>query len=80
MLGEHPLGLVGEAGDQGDGGEGVAEPFAAALGELVEGIVDEVVGIVAAVRAGGGHGRPAGGQAVAVLTVAPTAARRFLSR
>src|SRR5712691_7622340 len=82
VLGEHALGLVDEAGDQRDGGEGVAEPLPAALGELVEGVVDEVVGIVAAVRAGGGHGGPAlsgGGQAVAVLMVAWTAARRFLS-
>ena len=38
VLGEHALGLVDEAGDQGDGGEGVAEPSAAAFGELVEGV------------------------------------------
>jgi len=42
VLGEHALGLAGEAGQQGDGGEGVAEPFVAAFGELVEGVVDEV--------------------------------------
>ena len=44
------LGPVDEAGDQGDGGEWVAEPFPAAFGELAEGVVDEVVGVVAAVR------------------------------
>src|SRR6266571_8273264 len=55
VLGEHALGLAGEAGQQGDGGEGVAEPFVAAFGELVEGVVDEVVGVVAAARPGRGR-------------------------
>ena len=41
---------------QGDGGEGVAEPFPAAFGELVEGVVDEVVGVVAAAGRHGGEG------------------------
>ena len=83
MLGEHPLGLVDEAGDQGYGSDGIAEPGAAALGEGGEGVVDEVVGVVAAVRTAGGHGGVPGwpwGQAVAVLMVVSTAARRFLSR
>ena len=44
------LGLVDEAGDEGDGGDGVAQPRLAAFGELVEGLVDEVVGVVAAAR------------------------------
>src|SRR6266536_241067 len=57
LLGEHALGLVDEAGDQGDGGDGVAEPFPAAFGELVEGAVDEVEGVLATARPGrGGHG------------------------
>ena len=51
-LGEHSFGLVDEAGEQGDGGERVAEPFPAPFGELVEGVVDEVVGVVAAARPG----------------------------
>ena len=46
--GEHAFGLVDEAGDQGDGGDGVAEPSSASFGELVEGAVDQVVGVVAA--------------------------------
>ena len=41
---------------QGHGGDGVAEPLAAAFGELVEGVVDEVVGVVAAARRYGGDG------------------------
>jgi hypothetical protein len=42
VLGQHPPGLVDEAGDQGDRGEGVAEPFPATLGEPARGVVDEV--------------------------------------
>jgi hypothetical protein len=41
VLGEHSFGLVDEAGDQGDGGERVAEPLVPAFGELAEGVVDE---------------------------------------
>ncbi len=56
VLGDHALGLVDEAGEQGDGGERVVEPSAPAFGELAEGVVDEVVGVVAAARRGrGGH-------------------------
>src|SRR5205807_9654149 len=56
--GEHAFGLVDEAGDQGDGGDRVAEPSLPAFGELVEGVVDQVVGVVAAARpVSGGHGR-----------------------
>jgi hypothetical protein len=46
VLGDHALGLLDEAGEQGDGGEGVAEPCLAAFGEFGEGVVDEVVGVV----------------------------------
>src|SRR5206468_1412147 len=54
--GDHAFGLVDEAGEQGDGGDGVAKPSSAALSELVEGAVDQVVGVVAAARRDGGHG------------------------
>src|SRR5260221_3826151 len=57
-LGEEAFGLVDEAGNERDGGQVVAEPGAAALGQRVKGVVDQVVGVVAAARAaaGGGHG------------------------
>src|SRR5258707_1983765 len=54
-LGEEALGLVDEAGDEMDGGQVIAEPGAAARGERVEGVVDQVVGVVAAARPGDGH-------------------------
>jgi len=60
-LGEAALGLVDEAGDQGDGGEVIAEPGAAALSERGQGVVDEIEGVVAAVRSwAGGHAQGAG--------------------
>src|SRR6266480_274803 len=55
-LGQEAFGLVDEAGDQGDGGQVVAGPGAAALSERGEGAVDQVVGVVAAARAGPGSG------------------------
>jgi hypothetical protein len=39
-LGEAALGLVDEAGDQGDGGEVIAQPGAATLSERGQGVVD----------------------------------------
>jgi hypothetical protein len=56
QFGQAALGLVDEAGDQGDGSQVVAEPGAGALGERGERGVDQVVGVVAALRAGDGHG------------------------
>ncbi len=53
-LGEEAFGLAGEAGDEGDGGQVVAGPGAAALSERGEGVVGQVVGVVAAARAGSG--------------------------
>jgi hypothetical protein len=50
--GEEAFGLAGEAGDEGDGGQVVAEPGAAPLGQRVEGVVDQVVGVAAAARPG----------------------------
>ena len=53
QFGEAALGLVDGAGDQGDGSEVIAgQPGAATLSERGQGVVDEVEGIVAAVRAG----------------------------
>ena len=49
-----------QAGEQGDGGEVVAEPGAAAFGERGQGVVDEVLGVVAAVRAGAACGHRSG--------------------
>jgi len=48
-FGDHASGLVDEAGEHGDSGEGITEPAAAAIGELAEGVLDEVPGVVVAV-------------------------------
>jgi len=56
-LGEAARGLVDEAGDQGDGGEVIAQPGAATLSERGQGVVDEVEGVVVAVRAWAGSHR-----------------------
>jgi hypothetical protein len=54
QLWEAAFGLVDEAGGQGDGGWVIAQPGAAPLGEPDEGVVDQVVGVVAVVRTGAG--------------------------
>src|SRR6185437_16161782 len=43
-FGQETLGLAGEAGGQGDGGQVVAGPGAAALGELAKRVAGEVAG------------------------------------
>src|SRR2546421_12944927 len=80
LLGEHPFGLVDEAGEQGDGGEGVAEPCFAAFGELIEGVVDQVVGVVAAAWRDGGHGLGHGFSPWSWLAAGMRPRSRFLSR
>jgi hypothetical protein len=74
VLREPSFGLVGEAGDQGDGGD-VAGPGAAALGECRDGVIGEVAGVVSAARLrAGGHGLPA--QAAGLPAPALARARR----
>src|ERR1700745_615421 len=78
--GDHAFGLVDEAGEQGDGGDGVAGPSSAAFGELVEGAVDQVVGVVAAARRDGGHGFGHGVSPWSWLGAGMRPRSRFLSR
>lgn len=47
QLGQPALGLLDEAGDQGDVTQIVSEPDAAAIGESGDGVVDEVEGVLA---------------------------------
>jgi hypothetical protein len=50
QLRQPSLGLHDEAGDRRDGRQVVAEPDTAAVGEREEGVVDEVVGVLAGAR------------------------------
>src|SRR6516225_1091294 len=78
--GEHPFGLIDEAGEQGDRGDGVAEPSSAAFGELVEGAVDQVVGVVAAAWRDRGHGLGHGVSPRSWLAAGMRPRSRFLRR
>lgn len=53
QLGQAAFGLVDDAGEQADGGQVIAQPGALTLGESGECVVDQIISVVAAVRAGG---------------------------